>query len=435
MEQLGPYRVSDPIGTGRFATVLKAQEGGKEYALKILEDELVPADADLRTGLAYGLENLTRLGHPSAVQVFDAGETDGKFYIVTELMKGPTLDAMLAEKTSLAEQKVVLFVRQAAQALDMARDVGLFHGDLNAKNVFVASEERIRLSDFAVRAYLENPRLLPTPPQAAEDDDAWAEADDLLGSMDEVLMPDMLEEDFVALSALMMRMLGAEVPAREEAGSVDDYRRMLLEGPYERITGADSEVSVHVAEVARRLLTAGGFDSPGEVVVELASAMLLRRTQAASANTATKVPPAGAQTAQSVSPGQTEEPPHEATPEKYDLEPISFAGDPRDGTFTPFFMWANRHSGRFFCLFDGDSLAIGRDPDVAELVVMDPAMSRRHCLLTKDSGVITAEDLGSTNGTFLNEERITGPVEVVPGDCLRVGATRIYMTLAPKRSK
>ncbi len=71
---------------------------------------------------------------------------------------------------------------------------------------------------------------------------------------------------------------------------------------------------------------------------------------------------------------------------------------------------------------DGE-LILGRERGTADLVIDDPGVSRRHARILSDAGGVIVEDLGSSNGTFVNGHRITGPVEVAAGDELQVGAT------------
>ncbi len=63
---------------------------------------------------------------------------------------------------------------------------------------------------------------------------------------------------------------------------------------------------------------------------------------------------------------------------------------------------------------------IGREAS-ADIVIADPEVSRAHArLVTKPGGVII-EDLGSTNGTFVNKQRITAPRAISPGDEITLG--------------
>jgi hypothetical protein len=59
--------------------------------------------------------------------------------------------------------------------------------------------------------------------------------------------------------------------------------------------------------------------------------------------------------------------------------------------------------------------------DQAEIRLDDPFASSRHARLTRQGTVVVLEDLGSTNGTYLNEELLGGPAPLHPGDRVRIG--------------
>jgi pSer/pThr/pTyr-binding forkhead associated (FHA) protein len=68
----------------------------------------------------------------------------------------------------------------------------------------------------------------------------------------------------------------------------------------------------------------------------------------------------------------------------------------------------------------GAGAVLGRG-DAAEIRLDDPYASSRHAQLVMQAGVVVLEDLGSTNGTYLNEERLEGPSPLHPGDRVRIG--------------
>jgi EmrB/QacA subfamily drug resistance transporter len=70
----------------------------------------------------------------------------------------------------------------------------------------------------------------------------------------------------------------------------------------------------------------------------------------------------------------------------------------------------------------GESLVLGRD-ESAGLAIPDEEMSRHHARLEVAGSAVTIEDLGSTNGTFVNDERVNGPRRLHSGDRIKVGAT------------
>jgi hypothetical protein len=68
----------------------------------------------------------------------------------------------------------------------------------------------------------------------------------------------------------------------------------------------------------------------------------------------------------------------------------------------------------------GDGAVLGRG-DQAEIRLEDPFASSRHAQLVRQGGILVLEDLGSTNGTYLNEELVTGPQPLHRGDRVRIG--------------
>lgn len=68
---------------------------------------------------------------------------------------------------------------------------------------------------------------------------------------------------------------------------------------------------------------------------------------------------------------------------------------------------------------DGDVM-LGRG-DLAEIRLEDPFASSKHARIFEQGGILAVEDLGSTNGTYLNEELLESPRPLHPGDRLRIG--------------
>jgi pSer/pThr/pTyr-binding forkhead associated (FHA) protein len=68
------------------------------------------------------------------------------------------------------------------------------------------------------------------------------------------------------------------------------------------------------------------------------------------------------------------------------------------------------------------SVTVGRAPE-CELRVDDTYASSQHARIFGKNGSWYVEDLGSTNGTFVNEQKLAAPAMLQPGDRIRVGAT------------
>ncbi len=79
------------------------------------------------------------------------------------------------------------------------------------------------------------------------------------------------------------------------------------------------------------------------------------------------------------------------------------------------------HAGQRFDI--GDELTIGRSPACTVPTGYDIYSSTTHARLFQRDGRVYVEDLGSTNGTFVNSERIAKPTRLGRGDLLQVGGT------------
>jgi hypothetical protein len=79
---------------------------------------------------------------------------------------------------------------------------------------------------------------------------------------------------------------------------------------------------------------------------------------------------------------------------------------------------AGLRAGSAYSLAEGAVLGRG---DQADIQLQDTFASSQHARLAPHGDVMVLEDLGSTNGTYLNEEPLRGPQPLHPGDKIRIG--------------
>ena len=91
--------------------------------------------------------------------------------------------------------------------------------------------------------------------------------------------------------------------------------------------------------------------------------------------------------------------------------------------------------GQTFVL-DQDSLTLGRDPH-NDISISDPQISRQHARIVRRDDQMVIEDVGSTNGTYVNGMRLSGPHTLVSGDVIGLGdvVTLTYHGVSPSATE
>ncbi len=166
-ESGGPARVADPIvgstvgncvvesllGQGGMARVYRARQTNLErtVAIKILPPYYA-ADPDFVERFKLEAKALARLSHPHIVIIHDAGEDDGRLYIIMEYISGGTLrDYMERPRMDrMQPREITRIIREVASALTYAHHQGIIHRDVKPVNVLMDASRRAVLSDFGI---------------------------------------------------------------------------------------------------------------------------------------------------------------------------------------------------------------------------------------------------------------------------------------------
>jgi eukaryotic-like serine/threonine-protein kinase len=146
---LGPYEITEPLGSGGMGEVYRARDTRLErtVAIKILPREL-SNDPVRKQRFEREAKTISSLNHPNICVLHDVGSQDGIDYLVMECIEGETLAKRL-EKGSLQLDQVLKLGAQIADALDRAHRSGVVHRDLKPGNMML-TPNGAKLLDFGL---------------------------------------------------------------------------------------------------------------------------------------------------------------------------------------------------------------------------------------------------------------------------------------------
>jgi hypothetical protein len=148
--RLGKYEILDKLGEGGMGEVWRARDDSlnRTVAVKILPPEL-SRDPSRRVRFEQEARTLGALNHPNIVAVYEAGQDNGRAYLISELVDGESLRAIL-DRGRLPLRKLIEIAVQIAEAMAAAHAVGIVHRDLKPENIMVTRGGLVKVLDFGL---------------------------------------------------------------------------------------------------------------------------------------------------------------------------------------------------------------------------------------------------------------------------------------------
>src|SRR5580704_6900787 len=201
----GRYRLEARIGAGGMSTVYRAFDETleRQVAVKLMNRE-VTSDSDELERFRREARAVAQLSHPHVVGVIDAGEDDGRPYIVLEYVEGETLKERIRRLGRLPITEAVAYAIEISRALGAAHARHIVHRDVKPQNVLIDQEGSAKVTDFGIARTLE--------------EDGLTAAGRVLGTTDYVSPEQALgqhvngQSDLYSLGIVLYEMLTGEVP-------------------------------------------------------------------------------------------------------------------------------------------------------------------------------------------------------------------------------
>jgi serine/threonine protein kinase len=452
---VGRYQIQNYLGNGTYAVVYRAQDTllKRVVALKVLKP-IWARDREVSARFLREAQAAANLIHPNIAWVYDMGEAEGRHYIAARFVDGEPLDKVLAARGPMSWEAALQIVEDIGSGLDYAHSQGIVHRDVKPQNILISAAEGAVLTDFGLTRALDDSQRLTQagaivgtpqyiPPEVWNGEIAGPPADQyaLACIFYEMLTGQILFEGQVIETIIRGHLNTSQVLDHRldglPSGALKLMGKALAPNPDDRFASLGNFTA------ALRQLTAAGL-VPGET-------------------TLAGEPPAPPGEQQADFPGQAldpDQPPSESStlgmPRSSSSKTggLEAAGEWRERLekvyrrINPVNTGRLRRSGSYKLLFqlvpagssaasrktngtgeqpevlliDRDKIVIGRS-SASDVVVDFPDVSRQHASLIVSGQGVLLKDLRSTNGTFLNGERVIAEMLLENGDEIRLGSS------------
>ena len=159
----GRFEILAKLAKGGMGTVYRAlqRSTSREVALKVV-DRRLEEDAAAVMRFVREARLASQLAHPNTVSIVDFGQAaNGRLYLVMELVRGKTLQEVIAASGALALSRITRIGIQLCDALEAAHAVSIVHRDLKLENVMLLDgppdRDHVKVLDFGLARSLANP--------------------------------------------------------------------------------------------------------------------------------------------------------------------------------------------------------------------------------------------------------------------------------------
>ena len=150
------YHIIKKLGEGGMGAVYLGEhvKMGRKSAIKVMAASM-SQDPDAISRFNREASNASRISHPNVCQIYDFGETpDGTIYLAMEFIEGQSLKDLVEKEGALPAARAAHIIRQAADALQAAHDLGIVHRDIKPDNIMIVrgkgGDDVVKVVDFGI---------------------------------------------------------------------------------------------------------------------------------------------------------------------------------------------------------------------------------------------------------------------------------------------
>ena len=148
---MGQYVLLEKLGAGGMGQVYKAYHPGMDriVAIKVILAKGKIAEESVRR-FEREVKAAAKLSHPNIITVYDAGNANGRHFMVMELVKGQDLNIIVHRKGTLGVSETINYIKQVARGLAFAHENGVIHRDIKPANLLLDTNGNVKILDMGL---------------------------------------------------------------------------------------------------------------------------------------------------------------------------------------------------------------------------------------------------------------------------------------------
>jgi serine/threonine-protein kinase len=274
----GRYRLEARIGSGGMSTVYRALDETleRQVAIKLMNRE-VAGDSDQLERFRREARAVAQLSHPHVVGVIDAGEEDGRAYIVLEYVAGETLKDRIRRLGRLPVAEAVAYAIEISRALGAAHARHIVHRDVKPQNVLIDEEGSAKVTDFGIARTLEEDGLTADGRVIGTTD--YVSPEQALGR------PVTGQSDLYSLGVVLYEMLTGEVPFKGESQVAVAMKHVREELPdVQKLRPEISAALAAIIDTATAKREENRYADDAELIADLEDVLAMEAARAGNAS-------------------------------------------------------------------------------------------------------------------------------------------------------